>query len=388
MHCSSSFLRRVSIVLFFFAGSCVPVLNRVLLRGQFPWHHGLELEFRKPWFQLLAQFLGMSLFIIPSVIYRRIRTHSPNYLVISTNTRIFPRIVFPSLCNIIASILQNQALVYVHASVWQVFYGFQVLFATLFSVTLRRSQLFLADWTGLFVTVSGMAFTGVAALLRGISIGAGEQVSEIFTGFVLAIASNGVRAFQTILEEKLLHDSGINGATLTAYEGIWGTYICVFILLPLCQIVSPTHGWGFYENTVESFQMLGHSLGLGLLVLSYLFFVTFYSYFGIVITDLSSAIHRNLYEMIRPLPVWALSTVSYYIAKTSAGEPLDRFTPLEVAGFAVSIGGSLIYNRIARFPCFTYPERAKLRRGTAPLLDSQPIPGNYTESVSTLGAVK
>jgi hypothetical protein len=233
-----------------------------------------------------------------------------------------------------------------------------------------------------------MAFTGVAALLRGISIGAGQQVSEIFTGFVLAIASNGVRAYQTILEEKLLHDSGINGATLTAYEGIWGTYICVLILLPICQIMSPTHGWGIYENTLESFQMLAHSVGLVLLVLSYLFFVTFYSYFGIVITDLSSAIHRNLYEMILPLPVWLLSTISYYIAKTSAGEPVDRFTPLELAGFAVSIAGSLIYNRIARFPCFTYPDRTKTRRGTGPLLDSQPIIGSYTESASAIAAPK
>jgi hypothetical protein len=225
-----------------------------------------------------------------------------------------------------------------------------------------------------------MAFTGVAALLRGISIGAGAQVFEIFTGFFLAIASNGVRAFQTILEEKLLHDSEINGATLTAYEGIWGTYICVLILLPLCQIASPTHASMIYEDTVESFQMLGHSVELGLLIVAYLFFVTFYSYFGIVITDLSSAIHRNLYEMIRPLPVWVLSTMSYYLGKTSGGEPLDRFTPLEVAGFAVSIGGSVIYNRIARFPCFTYTERPKVRRGTLPLLDSQPMVGSYTES--------
>jgi hypothetical protein len=269
---------------------------------------------------------------------------------------LYRKVVLPSVCNIIATGLQNKALMSIPITVWQVFFGFRVLFATLFAVTYRRQRLMLVDWLGLFVSVSGMSFSGVAALLRGIAHNDSDEVSGIFFGFIIVILSHGIQAFQTIIEERLLHDEGINGATLTAYEGMWGLFVCVFIILPICQVINPTDGIGLYENSLETFKMLGKSTSLVMLVVAFLFMVTLFSYFGIAVTDTSTAIHRNMYETVRPLPVWILSALLYYSTHENQGigEPIDKFTALELTGFAVSVLGSCIYNRVLKFPCFIY----------------------------------
>jgi hypothetical protein len=364
LECGRVTWRCLITVLFFFFGSVFPVLNSMILRARFPWHNGLTLQFAKPYFQLTAEFIGMALFIIPSVVYQRLRSTTPGYLVVSMRFDLFPKIVFPSLCNIASTGLQNNALLSIPVTVWQIFYGFRVLVVTLFAVTYRNQQLFLVHWLGLFVTVSGMAFSAVAAFCRPIGK-ATNSVSDLFFAFIIAIASHGIQAFQSILEEKLLHDEGINGATLTAYEGIWGSFFCLLIILPVCAIFNPTHSFGLYENTIETFEMFSLSGNLVCAVVLFVFVVTFYSYFGIAITELSTAIHRNIYEVLRPLPIWILNTLVHYLTqKEEIGEPIDRWAALELTGFGVSVLGLCIFNKMLRFPCFTYldPPKQKVER--------------------------
>lgn len=283
----------------------------------------------------------------------------------------FRKVALPAVCNFVATGLQIKALMYLPTTVWQVFFGFRVLFATLLAVTYRRQQLLLVDWLGLFISVAGMSFSGVATLLRGIAREDNQTISDMFFSFIIVILSHGVQAFQTIFEEKLLHDEGINTATLTAFEGIWGLYISVFIVLPFVGVISPTGQLELYENTLETFEMLGKSKRLVVLVLFYVLFVTMFSFFGIAVTELSSAIHTNMYEMVRPLPVWLLSFATYYISGNEAlGEPLDLYTLLELGGFATSVIGSLIYNRVLKFPCFVYIEEKRQEMRERATLDA------------------
>ena len=356
---------------FFIFGSCVPVLNSVILRDKFPWKNGLRLQFRKPWFQLTGMFFGMTIFVIPVLIYRRLESRQLAFMRVSWTFGMFRKVALPAVCNFVATGLQIKALMYLPTTVWQVFFGFRVLFATLLAVTYRRQQLLLVDWLGLFISVAGMSFSGVATLLRGIAREDNQTISDMFFSFIIVILSHGVQAFQTIFEEKLLHDEGINTATLTAFEGIWGLYISVFIVLPFVGVISPTGQLELYENTLETFEMLGKSKRLVVLVLFYVLFVTMFSFFGIAVTELSSAIHTNMYEMVRPLPVWLLSFATYYISGNEAlGEPLDLYTLLELGGFATSVIGSLIYNRVLKFPCFVYIEEKRQEMRERATLDA------------------
>ncbi|OHT03966.1 hypothetical protein TRFO_28620 [Tritrichomonas foetus] len=356
----SLWISRLSICFFFLFGALCPVLNSIILKGSFPYKNQLTLNFQKPYFQLWTNYLGMCIFYVPAYLYNRFKPAPSSVVSVTYKLDILRKTAVPSICNILAQSLLNKALIYVPTTVWQVFFGFQVLFATLFAVTIRKQQLFLVDWLGLFISVAGMCFSGVAALLRGISSDSNQPISNIFFSFIILIFAHGVQAFQTILEEKLLHDEGINGATLTACEGTWGFYIMSFFVMPISSILPPTAALELYENTLESFQMIIKSWRLFGLVFGYLLTVTLFTYSGILVTEMSTAIHRNMYEMLRPLPVWILSFISYYMTESKEiGEPIDTFTILELCGFGVSILGSLIYNRVLKFPCFTYVEDEK-----------------------------
>jgi hypothetical protein len=192
-----------------------------------------------------------------------------------------------------------------------------------------------------------MALSGAAALARG-SAGTADSTLNIFTAFLLAILSHALQALQTIFEEGLLHDDAVNATTLTAYEGLWGAVICIFVFVPVCAILDPVNSFGFYENPIETFQLLGKSAKLSLLIVGFFACVTLYAFFGIVVTRCTSAIQRNLYEMVRPFGVWGIAAVvNAASADSGVGEPIDWYTIVELAGFLVTILGVVVFEKVA-----------------------------------------
>jgi drug/metabolite transporter (DMT)-like permease len=363
----------VPTLLFFIFGSGYPVLNSVILVGAYPYRPGLTLQFHKPWFQLTIMFLGMAAFVLPSVIRRGLSPSHP--LRVPLSARLFRRASLPALCCLGASAMQTKALMAMPPSVWQAFFGFRLLFATLFASTFRRRGLLLRDWGGLFLCVSGMALSGAAALVR--SSGGTGAAADVFAAFLLAILSHALQALQTISEEGLLRDDAVNAATLAAYEGLWGAAVAILVFLPLCAILSPADSFGFYENPVETFELLGKSVKLSLLIVAFFVCVTVYTLCGIVVTRRTSATQRNVCEMARPLGVWAIAAVVNGATKESGiGEPIDRYTVVELAGFLVTIAGVVVYENVG-----TCKKEKQLIIGHEPLLTTSLV--DDVESMQT-----
>jgi drug/metabolite transporter (DMT)-like permease len=339
----------------FIAGSVYPVLNNIILYFGFPYKYGFTLGFLKPYFISSVVYLGMAILIIPCLI-KRYTCPSEKNENDPRGLALFRKLGLPSFLFLISANIQSYALVYMPTTVWQLFHGFQVLFTTLFAVTYRHQRLFLVDWLGLFATVSGICIGGVASMLRGIK---NDDVSiySLFIAFILVIISHGIRSFQTIKEEEITHDLRAEPIEVVACEGIWCLFISLTIVTPLTNIVPSTLGVGLYENTSDSIARIALSYKLPFFLLGLLVSSTIYYYCGVVVTSFSSAIHRNLYEMVRPFLVWTLSTITYYVTgNTLAGEKLDGYTAIELIGFAVSVVGTLIYNRYIKLPCFVYNE--------------------------------
>lgn len=355
MNCHKGFRNFCVIFFFFFTGAFYPVINGLILKQSFPWKDDLQLRFSKPWFQVLALNFGMVFFGI-KFIFEFIRKECKKNTVYQQtfSWATFRKSGLPAILYIIASVLQTYSLIYMPPSVWQIFHGFQVLFTTLFAVTVLKQRLFLVDWLGVFMNVLGLSFTGVATLLRGITK-KDDEISTMFLMLILAIISHGVKSYQTVLEEKILKETKIPSSDLTAYEGFWGFFALVFVCLPgimALPITSP-----FYENTIEAFVQFYYSKVLSTLFALYIIFVVLFTYCGILVTQYNTAIRRNMYETIRPLFVWIISVSAPYIVKSvDIGEDLDKYTAIELTGFAISIVGSLIYNRVWRCGCFIYAE--------------------------------
>lgn len=345
--------RGITILLFFIFGAFVPVLNSLILKREYPLGNGLSVKFKKPWFQNCTMYLGMIFFLIPMILRQKRKGNKEDMSLIG-NFEMLKKVSGISILSILSSGLLNFTLIYLPTSVWQMFYGFQLLFATLFAITYRKHQLYLVDWLGLFITVGGMCCAGVASLLRGVARDEVE-ITSIFFSFIAAIIAHGFQAFQTILEEQFIHDMNVSPYQLCAFEGLWGFYLCALIVLPILSIIPRDSFIQMYEDNLESLKMLKYSWVLCVLLVSYIIVVTFFNYFSLEVIHKMSAIHRNLFDTMRPLPVWVINGFAYLITKDSSTDiEYDEYTYIEVFGFAVCVIGAFIFNRNIRFPCFFY----------------------------------
>lgn len=77
----------------------------------------------------------------------------------------------------------------------------------------------------------------------------------------VTILSQLIQAYQTILEEDLLHDDDAHWSEILGYAGVWEFYLTTTIALPLVNIL-PDDNQLFeriYENSKETFFIFGHS---------------------------------------------------------------------------------------------------------------------------------
>jgi hypothetical protein len=68
--------------------------------------------------------------------------------------------------------------------------------------------------------------------------------------------AQALQAFQTVVDEHLLHDVSATASEVCAFEGFWGLHLQVFIAMPLANILPETAGEGLFEHTIDSFQMV------------------------------------------------------------------------------------------------------------------------------------
>ncbi|EAX99717.1 hypothetical protein TVAG_472190 [Trichomonas vaginalis G3] len=352
------------LIFLFAAGSIYPVLNNFLLKYAFTYKYGLELTFQNPWFINTAISFGLTLLLIVSVIKRCTCPASKNDQS-PRGIHLFRIVGMPSVLFLVSSSLQSYALMYMVTTVWQLFHGFTILFTTLFAVTYRHQRLFLVDWLGLFITVAGICLAGVATMIRGIADN-NTSIYQLFISFLLVIVSHGFRSFQTIKEEELTHDKLAEPIEVAAYEGVWTFFFNLCICTPVINAVPRSYGVGIYENSKLCIERLKYSSQLCLFLFGLVLTASIYFYCGIVITSYSSAIHRNMYEMVRPFFVWAFSVMTYYLAKNhTAGEKVDKYSIVELSGFFLAVLGTLIYNRFIKLPCFIYNELVDYGNGGA-----------------------
>lgn len=261
----------------------------------------------------------------------------------------------PALCDLCASIFQNIAFLYLKPSIWQMMRGSILLFTAFFAIAYRHKKLFLVDWIGVITTIIGITIVGISSIFNGSDASANLQdvsVKMQCLAMFLIIVAQGLQAFQTIIEEELLHDVNATESEIVSYEGLWGLYLCTLIAMPIANITPENAGEGIYENSIESFYMLSHSWQLWVAQILNIAIVICYNYTGMVITEFSTAIHRNIYEALRSMAVWVVSVIFYYaFPSLGAGEGLNMMSLVQLLGFSISILGSFIYNRVLKLPC-------------------------------------
>jgi hypothetical protein len=354
--------KAATLAVFFTCGAFCSVLGNVMYTTRSRGYHDRPVEFRRPWFQGWAMFVGMA-----GLVFNTRYAHACSCPAYHTGDPargwgLLRLVAIPALCDLSATVLQNIALLYLIPSVWQMFRGSILLFTAILAILYRGQRLRAVEWVGVGVTIAGITVVGLSAIL-GRGDDAGDSIANSPMGMqVLAmgliVVAQGLQAFQTIVEEQLLHDIDAPESEVVAFEGFWGLFFSTFIAMPLANIMPEDAGEGIFEQSLESFVLLGRSAALIGLTIGYCVAIAGLNLTGMMVTSFSSAIHRNIYEALRSISTWALSVIIYYIWPDSgAGEALTPMSAVQGVGFLISIFGSFVYNKVLKLPGFDYGER-------------------------------
>lgn len=261
-------------------------------------------------------------------------------------------------CDLGGTTLMGIGLTLCNASIIQIVRGFVIVFTLLLSWLILKRKPVCHQLLGVLFAVLGLVIVGISAVLNtyfGDATGStgSKKTSPGNTalGIGLTLIGQIFSATQFTLEEKLLkQDSGevapIPPLFLVGSEGLAGCILSSCVALPIVNAI-PGPDFGSNENMKNSFYMLFHNNFL--LGIEFLAFcsIAFFNWCGFVYSKALSAASRTVIDCLRTIIVWIVMIICYYQTDKKYGEPVSRWSILQVCGFCFMVLGTLTHNDIA-----------------------------------------
>ena len=350
--------KTITIIVFLITGSLSAVLINIAYSLQTKGYHNISKKFQRPWFQVWCMFLGMLPLIFNTHVIKTLKCLPYKIGGKRQGWGLFRITSIAAIFDLLCTILQFIAYKNLTPSIWQMLRGSILIFTALLSKFYRKKSLTITQWIGVIVIIIGITIVGLSYVLnqeKNNSINdyskSKELKMDILAVFLVFIAQ-GLTAFKVIIEEEFLHDDDASSSEIVSYEGIWGIFLVTFIIMPIANIMPENALTGIYENTIESVYMISHSWEILVTEIFYVVTIIGFNQSGMLITQFSNAINRNIWEILKSIGVWIVSLFVYYVLKMrEGGEKLTLMSLLQLFGFAICILGALVYNDTIKFPC-------------------------------------
>ncbi|KAJ5954497.1 hypothetical protein N7501_008776 [Penicillium viridicatum] len=271
----------------------------------------------------------------------------------------------PSSCDIAGTTLMNVGLLFVAASIYQMTRGALVLFVGLFSVLFLRRRLHLYQWSALFIVVLGVAIVGLSgalfsgesghditqdgsatdaasrALIQARDVARTPEAVQAIIGVLLIAAAQIFTATQFVLEEWILENYAMEPIHVVGWEGVFGFLVTVVGMLIMYLVVGRTDAgrYGYFDirqGLHEVFNNRAVAISSVFIMIS----IGGFNFFGLSVTRTVSATSRSTIDTCRTLFIWLVSL----------GLGWESFKWLQVAGFALLVYGTFMFNDIVRPP--------------------------------------
>ncbi|KAF2029283.1 MFS general substrate transporter [Setomelanomma holmii] len=284
-------------------------------------------------------------------------------------------LALPACCDIAGTTLMNVGLLFVAASIYQMTRGALVLFVGLFSVWFLKRHLGLYKWFSLFVVVFGVAIVGLAgaitrddkatpslvALYETVtqSAAAKKEISQAamtVIGVLLIAGAQIFTATQFVLEERIMEKYAMEPIKVVGWEGVFGFLVTLIGMIILHFAI----GTGYF-NAREGLYQMTHYRAIAVSSLLIMVSIGGFNFFGLSVTRTVSATSRSTIDTCRTLFIWIVSL----------GLGWETFKWLQVAGFALLVYGTFLFNDLIRPPL-----KSCVERRPEPLLPEGPIEHN------------
>ncbi|KAH9873057.1 hypothetical protein J1614_005454 [Plenodomus biglobosus] len=280
-------------------------------------------------------------------------------------------LALPACCDIAGTTLMNVGLLFVAASIYQMTRGALVLFVGLFSVWFLKRHLGAYKWFSLFVVVTGVAIVGLAgAITRDDKASPGHQSLHDTTadpvgaqatsqavmtiiGVLLIAGAQIFTATQFVLEERIMEKYAMEPIKVVGWEGLFGFSFTLIGMIILHFAI----GTGYF-NAREGLYQMTHYRAIAVSSVLIMISIGGFNFFGLSVTRTVSATSRSTIDTCRTLFIWIVSL----------GLGWETFKWLQVAGFALLVYGTFLFNDLIRPPLKSWVERKP-----EPLLPEAPI---------------
>lgn len=363
-------------------------------------------NFNKPWFLTVNMFVGMALALFAYEIELYIKRRKDKKSKIdnsqlldqigqnskkeSSFKELFFLIAAPSVCDILATILGNIGLLFIEASVWQMLRGSMVIFSTIFSHFILKRYHMAYKWWSVFIVVSALIIVGLGAVLE-LGVGkAGVSEGKVIFSIFITIIAQVFQASEIVLNDFILHEKTASPIMTVGIEGLWGTLICAGLFMPIAHYAfqNMDDGNGIHEDTWDSFLMLKENPTLVLFNILYLLINLAKNLMAMYVIKVTSAVMRTIVEGLRTLFIWVFQVIMYYSMLGTAvgnhhpdlGEEWNKWSWMELGGFALLFTGMLTYNRILILPGFKYEDKDN-KQLENPLISKEPTSDPLLEQV-------
>jgi hypothetical protein len=273
----------------------------------------------------------------------------------------------PAACDLVSSAMIGVGLLFLHASVWQMLRGSNIIFSAIIqAITLKRNNE-PYTWWGVGIVTLSLIVVGLAAVFATGLSAVGVSTLLTIISVVLTIAGQFLRGVQVVVEDYVLHDIAISPYLVVGLEGFWGFLATTCVIMPIVQFVpSEQEGNGIHEDTVDTFMML-HNLpvliGLCILLVIFMFGLNM---FGMIVCEITNATMRSIIESTRTVCIWVLQLILYYALQNTEygqhhpgiGEEWSIWSWMQLAGFGLLVTGMFVYNKMVKLPFLRYDRDA------------------------------
>jgi len=340
-------------------GTAVSTIAKIVYELQSVGLDGEIHYFHKPWAMTTLMFLGMST-CLPVALWQQHQEKQAKKAEAGQPLLATPQeaeedrkkelkdiamLTIPTTFDLASTMLMNVGLLYVHASVYQMLRGAEMLFAALFSVTVLRRTLTKNHKLGLMCAVAGVSVVGAASLMSGDG-SATQQISQdqIALGMGLILASQALVAAQNTAEDMFMTDMNMSPLKVVGYEGLLGLLFTAGIMAPITYHLPGVEGEGLHENFLDTFAMISNSPTLQTVLGIDMVMFMAYNLAGVLVMQHSGVLFRTVLETTRTLFVW-MGGLALFYGGFGLGESWNPYSWMQLGGFGILVAGTFIYRR-------------------------------------------
>lgn len=321
-------------------------------------------KFSYPLFQTFGMFIGMTAGLVMHFVVLSFKIPFPGYNHApkgysqveggsssgSVPLWMYFLLIIPALFDLVATALCMFGLRYVNVSIYQMLRGSAIVFVAILKQFVLGDKLRSYMWVGVFWNVVSIVLVGLTAMLSGSTEG-GEggatgttDESKPLTGVILILLGAFVQSLQYAFEEKVMSmEIAAPPLLLIGMEGLWGTIVCITILYPAAYFM-PGADHGSIENPFNTIAMIQNSTSVQWMFLLYFICIFAYNVLACLVTFMLNSVWHAILDNFRPITVWGTDLFIFYFLTTSFGESWTIYSYIQLAGMAVLLYGTAVYN--------------------------------------------